>query len=332
MKKEPVSCQDFESSFRTCSNKHDTAALLVKRLFDNSNSLHTAKKSKASPYDDHGKHGDGILSSSTTKKPRKSADESFSLLMKELQLVQNSFKKCKRKRRVEKERLQSIKKDIEECCKELEDKNSQVSRVNEIHDVMKGKVEMTEEELNALPQKVVECIVELQAKEKDLDAMNKLVGEEAVKLESAKKKSIHIISEMKNSCALMKEFESKQKQFKGRVKELELKDKLRQERVEELESKEKHYEERVKKLDLREKQLEDCMKEFESKEKELEGRMNDLDIKEMQVEGRAMELESKEMQHKGPVEKFESKEKDFQCQMISKLKHFENQMKEQILK
>ncbi|AES99265.1 hypothetical protein MtrunA17_Chr5g0434741 [Medicago truncatula] len=285
VKKEPVSCQDFESSFRTCCSKHDTATLPVKRLFDNSNSLHTVKKSKASPYDDHSKHGDGILSSSTAKKPRKSADESFSSLMKELRLVQNSFKKCKRKRRVEKERLQSVKKDIEECCKELEDKNNQVSRFNEIHDVMKGKVEMTEEELRALSQKVAECTVELQVKEKDLDAMNKLVGEEAEKLESAKKKSMHIISEMKNSCALMKEFESKQKQFKGWVKELESKEKLCQERVEELESKEKHYEEWVKKLDSREKQLEDCMKEFESKEKELEGRMNELDTKEIQLEG-----------------------------------------------
>jgi hypothetical protein len=39
VKKELVSGQDFESCFRTCSNKHDTATLPVKRLFDDSDSF-----------------------------------------------------------------------------------------------------------------------------------------------------------------------------------------------------------------------------------------------------------------------------------------------------
>jgi len=80
VKKEPVSCQDFNSSLRTFSSKCDTDALLVKRLFDDSNSLDVSvKKSKASTYDDQGKDGDGILSSSTARKPRKSADERTSI-------------------------------------------------------------------------------------------------------------------------------------------------------------------------------------------------------------------------------------------------------------
>jgi hypothetical protein len=61
-----------------------------------------------------------------TKRQGKSTDESFSSLMNELTLVQKLFKKCKRKSRVEKERLESIKRDIEECCKVLEDKNKLV--------------------------------------------------------------------------------------------------------------------------------------------------------------------------------------------------------------
>jgi hypothetical protein len=39
VKKKLVSGQDFESCFRTCSNKHDTATLPVKRLFDDSDSF-----------------------------------------------------------------------------------------------------------------------------------------------------------------------------------------------------------------------------------------------------------------------------------------------------
>jgi len=65
----------------------DTTTLPVKRLFDNNNSLNiSVKKLKASPYDDQDKDEDHISFLKINKRPGKSADNSFSSLMKKLEL------------------------------------------------------------------------------------------------------------------------------------------------------------------------------------------------------------------------------------------------------
>ncbi|MCI25779.1 frigida-like protein, partial [Trifolium medium] len=135
------------SSFATCSCKHDapvkiwdTTIMPVKRVFDNNNSLHiSVKKSKVAPDDNE--------------------EDDISLSPGELALVEKSYKKCERKRRFEEKRLKSISREIEECCKELANKKTQIScvrRIREIHNEMQGRVERKEEELNAISQKIAE--------------------------------------------------------------------------------------------------------------------------------------------------------------------------------
>jgi hypothetical protein len=141
--KEPVSCEDFESqdndddhddddgtpltprfsgisNLRTCSSKLDTATLPVKRLFDNSNSLHIFVKKSNVSYDDQNKDEDDIHMSDIIKRPGKSTDKPFSSLKKDTASLEKSFEDCKRKNQVEEKRLKSIRRDIEECSRELE--------------------------------------------------------------------------------------------------------------------------------------------------------------------------------------------------------------------
>jgi len=96
-------------------------SLPVKRpLFEHKNSLNTSvKKSKVSPYDNQRKDKDNTPLSTRLAMPvGKSANKSLSSAKKEFDLVEKLFEEFKKKRQEEEER-QSIKRDIEECSKEL---------------------------------------------------------------------------------------------------------------------------------------------------------------------------------------------------------------------
>jgi len=312
--REPVSCRDFESehdvddvplsprfslisSLGTCSSKRDLSVkttdisittLPVKRLFDNSNSLHiSVKKLKVSPYYDRNEDKNDIPSSNRTGRLGKSADKSFSWLKKEVKLVEKLFKKCKRKRKVEEKRLQSIKRDIEDCWKELGKKKKQVicvRRLNEIHNNMLGKVERKEEELKALTQKVAECNMELESKEKELDAMKILVSGQAEILESERKKLLKVMSIRQNDPrAQMEDFKSMKKRFEGQVKELESKEKQVEGRAMELNSKEMQ-------LEVRENEFKSKLENFEGQEKELVSKQKHF---ESRLKGEALRRTSK---------------------------------------
>ncbi|XP_039686737.1 spindle pole body component 110 isoform X2 [Medicago truncatula] len=360
--REPVSCQDFESehdvdevpvspkfspisSLGTCSSKRDLSVqtrdigittMPVKRLFDNSNSLHiSVKKLKMSPYYDQNEDKDDIPSSNRTGRLGKSADKSFSSLKKEVKLVEKLFKKCKRKRKVEEKRLQSIKRDIEDCWKELGKKKQQVicvRRLNEIHNNMLGKLERKEEELKALAQKVAECNMELESKEKELDAMKILVSGQAEILESERKKLLKVMSIRQNDPrAQMEDFESMKKCFEGQVKELESKEKQVEGRAMELNSKEMQLEVRENEFKSKLEKFEGQEKELVSKQKHFEIRLKELESKEKHLQGRVKASESREKQLEGHVKQFESKKVELEyCikEMESKKKLFKNWVNE----
>jgi hypothetical protein len=105
-------------SLGTCSGTKCDASVKIKKrdsMFDNpDSSLHVSvKKSKLSLHHDHGQDEDDLSFS------KKLTDKSFSSLKKDLTLLEELFEECKWKQKVEEKRLQSIKRDIEECCKEL---------------------------------------------------------------------------------------------------------------------------------------------------------------------------------------------------------------------
>jgi len=147
------------SSLEKCSS-----SAVKKRDFefhDDNNSLHiSVKKSKVLPYDDHNNDGHDISLS------KKLTDKSFSLLKKDLTLLEKLFEECKRKQKVEEKRLQSIKTDIENCCKELQNKKKQVSCVRRIYEV-REKVQ----------EQIDNCIKEFVVKEGQLYLMENLIGE-----------------------------------------------------------------------------------------------------------------------------------------------------------
>ena len=129
--------------------------------FDDNNSLHVSvKKSKLLPYDDHNKDGDDISLS------KKLTDKSFSSLKKDLTFLEKLFEDCKRKQKVEEKRLQSIKRDTEECFKELQIKKKQVTVVRRI-DEAREKVQ----------EQIDNCIKEFVVKEGQLYLMENLIGE-----------------------------------------------------------------------------------------------------------------------------------------------------------
>lgn len=326
-----------------------------KRRSNNRNSLHNSvKKSKVSPCDDHDEDKDDT------------ADKLFSSLDKEIDLIKKSFEECKTKKQVEEEILQSIKRDIEECDKELRNKKTQVScvrKINEIHHRMQGKYkecvmeiaamegligerkkelavkeielnqvkgniskeiercqvidkdrERKEEQLKALSQKIDECTMELKAKEKDLDAMEKSVGMQAAKLQSERKKLLEVMEVKSKVYALIKEFESKQKQYQGREEKLESNEKHVEGIVKELESRIK-LKGRISELESEKKEFENRVKELESEKKKFEGRMKGIKSKEVELEGCAKELESEKKRFESQVEAFKSKEKQLEAQV-----------------
>jgi hypothetical protein len=88
---------------------------------------------------------DDIRLSDIIKMPGKSSDKCFSSLKINFAVLEKSFEACKRNMLVEKKRLRrSVKRYIEECCKELESKKKKVcsvGRINEAHDEIQGKIE-----------------------------------------------------------------------------------------------------------------------------------------------------------------------------------------------
>ncbi|GAU15572.1 hypothetical protein TSUD_108300 [Trifolium subterraneum] len=306
------------SSLGTCSTKRNssvkksdtTTTVPVKRLFDNSKSLCVSmKKSKVSPTpcdDNDDDDDDDVPISSIIKMPAMSTDKSFSLLKKELALVENSFEECKRMRQEEEKRLQSIKKDIEKFSKELGNKKIQVScvrRINEIHKKMKGKIQ--------------ECVKDFVAKEGKLYLMEELIGERKKELRQV----MDNISKRKHFETQVKEFESKEKRFKMKVKEM----------VKDLVSMQAHFDKQVKEFESNKKQHEGQVKDHESKVREFETQVKELESKERQLRGQVEEIESKEKQLDCRVKEFESKKDKFEGrvkELESGNEHFERRLKD----
>ncbi|MCI04269.1 frigida-like protein, partial [Trifolium medium] len=298
----PVSCEDEDdvplfpkfsgiSSLGACSSKHDASGkknttVPAKRVLDNNNYLHSCvKKSKVSPYDDHKKNEDDIPLSDLIKRPGKSTDDCFSLLMKDLELVENSYEECKMMTEGEEKRLQSIKRDIEECCKELENKKKKVcsvTRIIEAYDKMQRKIE--------------ECMKDFVVKEGQLYLMKELIEE---RKHEFKTKEIELIQVKVN---ISKEIELRQVIDKDRGRKEEELKALSQKIAEftlELKAKEKYLDamnkligEQAEKLDSERKNVGAQKKEFESVKKQFEGRIKEL--KQKQCERRVAELVSKE--------------------------------------
>ncbi|XP_045810190.1 ras association domain-containing protein 8-like [Trifolium pratense] len=248
----PISCEDEDdvpllpkfsliSSLGACSSKHDASVkknttVPAKRVLDNNNYSHSSvKKSKVEYY----------ASSDLIKRPGKSTNDCFSLLMKDLELVENSYEECKMMTEGEEKRLQSIKRDIEECMKDFVVKEGQVYLMEELIEERKKEFKAKEIELHQVIDK------DLGRKEEEVKALeseeSQLVGR-VEEFESIKK----FEDQLKE---LVKEHEPKQKQCEDRVKELDSKQKQCDGRVVELVSKEKGYEGRLKELESREKKL-----------------------------------------------------------------------------
>ncbi|RHN75859.1 hypothetical protein MtrunA17_Chr2g0325781 [Medicago truncatula] len=264
--------QDFESEdddnvplIAWFPKKRGTITLPVKRVFDNNSSLcGLMKKSKVSPtsYDDD----DDV--------PAMSTDKSFSSLKKELAFVEKSFEDCQRTTQIEKERLHSIKRDIEECSEELENKKKKIShvgRMNEAHKKMQGKIE--------------ECVKDFVAKDGQLYLVEELIQERKQELNT---KDMELCQVMDNI--------SKQKEFESQVKEL----------VNDLVSKQKHFESRMEKLKSKEKQLDGRVEEHKSKQREFESQVKGLESKKKNLEMQVEDLKSEERQLKGQVKELES--------------------------
>ncbi|CAK8536322.1 unnamed protein product [Lathyrus sativus] len=328
----------------TCSNKRDVS---VKRLFDDSDSLPIkVKKSKVSTYVDHGKDEDDI------HLPVKSTNKSFSLLKKDLALLEKLFEEGKRKTRVEGKRLQSIKREIEECCKELETKKKKVRlfrRIKEAHNKMQGKIE--------------ECIKDFVVKEGQLYLMEDLIGERTQELKTKEVELCQVIDKIDKECgrkeeelkALSEKIAKCTLELKAKEKELDAMDKLIGGQAEEFESerkkleakerefecqmielvsKQKHLERRLEELESNEKHFEIRFKEHESKEREFEGQVKKMESIKKHFERRVNELESKENIHVERVKEFESKKKEFELplkelvkKLESKQKHFNGRVK-----
>jgi len=244
-----------------------------------------------------------------------STDKSFSLLKKELALVENSFEECKRKRQVEEERLQSIKRDVEECSKELENKKKEISyvgRINEVHKIMEGEIEecdkdfvAREGQLYSMEDLIGERKQELNTKEMDrCEVMDNISKQK--KFESLMKELVNdLVSRHKHFESRTKELESREKQLDGRMKELKLKEDEFEGRVKELESEKKHSESRKKELETQEKQYEEQMKEFQSKEEEFKGHVKEFKTKKKQFEIDVEDFKSKKKQFEERWEELE---------------------------
>ncbi|XP_058753592.1 uncharacterized protein LOC131626767 [Vicia villosa] len=379
--REPVFCDDFESedgddfllltrispiaSLGTCSNKRHVS---VKRKFDNSDSLHIkAKKSKVSTYDDHDKDKDedDIHLSDKIIRPCKPGDNSFSSLKRDLALLEKLFAEGRRKTRVEEKRLQFIKREIEECCKELESKKKKVSfvrRMKEAHNKMQGKIEecimdfvVKEGQLYLMEDLIGERMQELKAKEIELNQVKGSISKEIelrqvidkIDKECGRKEDeFKALSQKIDECTLelkakekeldamnrliggqAEELESERKKLEGKEREFEC-------QMKELVSKQRHLESRLEELESNEKHFEIRFKEHESKERDFEGRVKEMESKKKHFERRVYELESKENILVGRVKEFESKKKEFELplkelvkKLESKQNHFNRGMK-----
>jgi chromosome segregation ATPase len=87
-------------------------------------------------------------------------------LKNELPLVEKSFEECRKKRQEEKERLHSIKRETEECSKELGNLKKDISYV-----------EWVNEAQWKLQEEIVECEKVLEMKEEKLSWEEDLIGE-----------------------------------------------------------------------------------------------------------------------------------------------------------
>ncbi|XP_045799765.1 nuclear matrix constituent protein 1-like [Trifolium pratense] len=370
--KVPVSCEDFDfeddddvplilrfsqiSRLGTCSNKHDssvkkkttttTTVVPVKRVLDNTKSLHiSVKDSKVSLYDDQEKNDDDIRLSDI-KMPDKSSDKCFSSLKINLGLLEKSFEACKRKKLVEKKRLRSVKRDIEECCKELASKKRKVCsvrRINEAHDEIQGKIEeckrdfvVKEKQLHLMEDliktKEIELIrvkgnitkeIELrqvidkdrERKEEELKALSRKNTEFTLELK-AKEKDLDAMNKLIG--AQVEKLVSEKKKLLQEIsimknectqmKEFESMKKQFEGQVKELESKQKQCEGLMVELESNEKNFEAGLKELESRKKELEGNMKEFESKQEALQGRMKDLESKEKQVEGRAMELESRE------------------------
>ncbi|KEH39286.1 frigida-LIKE protein [Medicago truncatula] len=333
------SCKDYESEddddvplSARFPKKRDTITLPVKKVSDNNSSLcGLMKKSKVSPtpYDDNvdndnndDDEDDDVPIFSRMKAHAMSIDLSFSSLKKQLAFVEKSFEECEGKREVEEKILQSIKRDIEKCCKELENKKKEISdvgRIKEAYKKMQGKIE--------------ECVEEFVAKESQLSLMENLIGERKQELNTKKlelRKVMDDISKQKELEGQLAELEndlvSKQKQFESRMKDLESKEKQLDGRDEGFESKEDEFQGRVEKLESEKKHFESRLKDLESIEKKFDGQMKEFLSKEEEFNGKLKEFKSKEEQFKGQVTDFKLNEKKFEEQW-KELKSKENKFK-----
>jgi len=288
--------------------KRDTITLPVKRVSDNNNSLcGLMKKSKVSPtsYDDN----DDIDNDNDDDVPAMSTDKSFSSLKKELEFVEKSFEDCQRTTQIEKERLHSIKRDIEECSKELENKKiSHVGRMNEAHKKMQGKIE--------------ECVKDFVAKDGQLYLVEELIRERNQELNTKDMELRQVmdnISKQKEFESQMKELVndlvSKQKHFERRVEELKSKEKQLDGRVEEHESKQREFESQVKGLESKKKNLEMQVEDLKSQERQLKEQVKELESEKKQLDVQVKGLEPKEGEFEGWVKKLESEKKHFESQL-----------------
>ncbi|XP_050883769.1 uncharacterized protein LOC127086982 isoform X2 [Lathyrus oleraceus] len=348
------------ASLGKCSNKRD---VFVKRLFDDSDSLHfKVKKSKVSMYDDHDKGEDDIHLSDKIVRPVKSSDKSFSSLKKDLALLEKLFEEGKRKTRVEEKRLQSIKREIEECCKELENNNKKVSCVKEAHSKMQGKIE--------------ECIKDFVVKEGKLYLMEDLIGERTQELKTKEivlnqvkgniSKEIElrqVIDKIDKECgrkegelkALSQKIAECTLELKAKEKDLHEMNKLIGGQTEKFESEKKKLLQvmsimkddhaQMKVFESMKMRFEGQIKEFESKEKRYESRVKELESdkkhfkiqvekvisKVKQMKERVRELESKERLFDGRLKEFKSQEDEFEGRVKkfeSKEYEFEGRVKE----
>ena len=212
--------------------------LPVKRQFDDNNSLKISnKKSKASPFDD-------FPSSTIIKRPGKSADNSFSLLRKELASLKKSFEECNGQQ-VKERGLRSIKRAIEKCCKELDHKEAQVTELESEKNILDGRVN------------------EFESKKGEFEGLMKDFESEKTNFESQQK-----------------EFESKEKEFERRVTEFQSKEEEFKVQVKVLfEAKEEKFEVKMQQF---EKQVEDNLKSVKAlqfKENQIEVQIKDLESK-----------------------------------------------------
>jgi hypothetical protein len=208
--------------------------------------------------------------------PGKSSDKCFSSLKINFAVLEKSFEACKRNMLVEKKRLRrSVKRYIEECCKELESKKKKVcsvGRINEAHDEIQGKIE--------------ECMKDFVVKEKQLYLMEDLIGERKQELKTkeiepirVKTKEIELRQVIDN---IDKDRERKEEELRGLSRKnteftLELKAKEK-----DLDAMNKLIGKQVEIVSERKKLMQEIlvmknkcteMKEFESMKKQFEGQV-----------------------------------------------------------